>query len=136
MLGLVTRALPPSSRWVLPLLADLVCVLVFAFAGKSSHEATDSDLVVLTIVWPFALAVVLAHAALLVRGRSASRLWPEGVAVLAVTYLLGMALRAASGRGTAAAFLVVAALFLTVTMLGWRLVAGWLGARRGTVRTG
>ena len=42
--------------------------------------------------------------------------------VLAVTYLLGMTLRAISGRGLALGFLVVAVLFLTSTMLGWRCI--------------
>jgi len=113
----------PATRWALPLLADLVCVLVFALGGKSTHEGGDSNLVVLAIVWPYALAVLLAHAGMLTRGRPAARAWPEGVAVLAVTYVLGMTLRAVSGRGIDGAFLLVAVAFLTFTMVGWRLVA-------------
>lgn len=107
-------------RALLPLAADLVCVLVFAFAGKGSHEPGDSDWVVLAIVWPFALSAGLAHAGLISQGRQALRTWPEGVTVLAVTYALGMTLRAISGRGLAPGFLVVAGIFLAVTMLGWR----------------
>jgi hypothetical protein len=103
--------------------ADLVCVLVFAAAGKSSHEASHANWVVLAIVWPYALAVALAHAGLALRGRSSRRVWPEGVVVLVVTYVLGMALRVMSGRGVAPGFLVVAAVFLALTMLGWRAVA-------------
>jgi Protein of unknown function (DUF3054) len=110
----------PRRPW--PLLADLVCVLALAFGGKNTHEAGDSSWVVLVIAWPFALAGVLAHVALVWRGRQASRMWPEGVVVLAVTYVLGMLLRALSGRGLAPGFLVVAAIFLAVTMLGWRLI--------------
>jgi hypothetical protein len=45
------------------------------------------------------------------------------VVILAVTYVLGMILRAISGRGLAVEFLVVAAAFLALTMLGWRGVA-------------
>ena len=101
---------------------DLVCVLVFAFAGKSSHEASTSNWVVLAIAWPYALSVVLAHAGLLLRDRSTRRPWPEGVAVLAVAYVLGMVLRVVSGRGIAGGFLVVALVFLTITLLGWRLI--------------
>lgn len=104
------------------MVADLGCVLALAAGGKSSHEAGDSDWVVLVIVWPFAVAAVLAHLALAWQGRQALRVWPEGAVVLAVTYVLGMVLRAISGRGLAPGFLVVAALFLAVTMLGWRLV--------------
>ncbi|MCW2866119.1 MAG: hypothetical protein JWR20_307 [Marmoricola sp.] len=115
------RAAPP---WLLPLLADLVCVLVFAAAGKGSHEAGRSEWVVLAIVWPFAVGVLAAHAALRARGRSALPVVPSGVAVLAATYVLGMLLRVVSGRGIALGFLVVAAIFLAVTLLGWRALAG------------
>lgn len=88
---------------------------------------------VLAIVWPFALATVLGHAGLLWQRRQSASLWPEGVTVLAVTYALGMLLRAVSGRGLAPGFLVVAAVFLAVTMLGWRvavrLAARWRAGR-------
>jgi len=124
---------PPrrTSRWLLPLVADLACVLALALGGKGTHDASESDWVVLVIAWPFAAAATMAHAALASRGRRTHRGWPEGVSVLAVTYVLGMLLRAASGRGLAPGFLVVAALFLTVTMLGWRAVARLAATRRG-----
>jgi hypothetical protein len=113
----------PTVRRVWPIVADLVCVLALAVGGKSSHEASDSDWVVLAIAWPYALAAGLAHAWLMSRGRPARRVWPEGTIVLAGTYALGMLLRAISGRGLAPAFLVVAGIFLALTMLGWRGVA-------------
>ena len=112
--------LRPTVRWLGPMVADLVCVLALAVGGKSSHEASDSDWVVLAIVWPFALAAGSAHAWLASRGRRTCRVWPEGATVLAVTYVLGMLLRAISGRGLAPGFLVVAGIFLALTMLGWR----------------
>lgn len=118
----------PLAR-LAPLLADLLCVLAFAFGGKSSHEAGDSDWVVLAIVWPFALAALVAHGGLAARGRPRAAVWPAGVVVVGTTYVLGMLLRLVEGRGIALGFLVVALLFLTVTMLGWRLVAA-LAARR------
>ena len=52
------------------------------------------------------------------------------MAVLAITYVLGMLLRALSGRGMAPGFLVVAVLFLAITMLGWRAVAHLVARRR------
>lgn len=122
----------PAIRWVLPLAVDLVCVLAFALGGKSSHEAGDSDWVVLLIAWPYAVACALAHAGLLARGRRTEQVWPEGVTVLAVTYALGMVLRVVSGRGIAVGFLVVAALFLALTMLGWRVVVSLVRRRRSS----
>ena len=117
---------------MIAVVVDLACVLAFAFAGKSSHESGASDWVVVAIVWPFALAVAVAHAGLLLRGRDPRLVWPEGAVVLLVTYVLGMALRVGSGRGIALAFLVVAVLFLALTMLGWRAVAQLLTSRRAS----
>lgn len=133
ILGVVTRKASRTTDWLAPVLADLVCVGVFALAGRSSHESGSSGWVVVAIMWPFALSVVAAHAIVLRSGRPARRVWPEGVAVLAVTYVLGMVLRVASGRGIAAGFLVVALVFLALTMLGWRTVR-WLVTRRRTSR--
>ncbi|MCW2820131.1 MAG: hypothetical protein JWR42_2918 [Marmoricola sp.] len=123
-----------SRAWILPLVADLVCVLVFAIAGKGSHEAGASEWVVLAIVWPFAVGVLAAHAALLARGRSVRPVWPAGVAVLAAAYVVGMVLRVVSGRGIAVGFLVVAAIFLAVTLLGWRALADLVARRRSGSR--
>ncbi|GAA1161548.1 DUF3054 domain-containing protein [Nocardioides aquiterrae] len=119
-----------TTRRLWPLLADLVCVVALALGGKSSHEASASEWIVLTIAWPFAAAALLAHVGLAVARRPARPVWPEGAVVVAVTYALGMVLRAASGRGLAPGFLVVAALFLVLTMLGWRVVARLVSARR------
>lgn len=119
-----TRPTRSTGRWLVPVVADLGCVLALAVGGKSSHDPGESAWVVLAIVWPFAVATVLAHGWLVLRGGRTRRVWPEGAVVLVATYVLGMLLRAASGRGTAPGFLVVAAVFLAVTMLGWRIAAG------------
>ncbi|MEP9362512.1 DUF3054 domain-containing protein [Nocardioides sp. CN2-186] len=119
-----------NARRLWPLVADLVCVLALALGGKSSHEPGESDWILLTIAWPFAAAAVLAHLLLARRGRQSLRIWPEGATVVAVTYVLGMLLRALSGRGMAPGFLVVAAIFLVVTMVGWRAVASLVTRRR------
>ena len=123
-----------GRRWG-PMVADLACVLALAVGGKSSHEASEPFWVVLAIVWPFALAAASAHLWLISRGRQTRRVWPEGVSVLAATYVIGMLLRALSGRGLAPGFLIVAGVFLAATMLGWRLMvqlATSIRARRAT----
>jgi hypothetical protein len=124
-----TQPLPPVRR-LGSLVLDLVCVLALAVGGKSSHDAGESEWVVLAIVWPFALATAVAHGALISRDRPTHLLWPDGAMILAVTYALGMLLRALSGRGLAPGFLVVAAIFLTLTMLGWRVVMQIVARRR------
>lgn len=125
----------PISQWLWPLAADLVCVVALAVGGKGAHEANESDWVLLAILWPFALAAVLVHGWLISQGRWAGRGWPEGMIVLAVTYVLGMVLRAFSGRGLAPGFLVVAGTFLALTMLGWRGLVQ-LAERRRAERAG
>ena len=122
--------LRPTRGWLWPLAADLACVLALALGGKSSHEAGESDWVLLAIAWPFAVAAGAAHAGLVSQDRETRRVWPGGASVVAVTYLLGMLLRALSGRGLAPGFLVVAGLFLAATMLGWRGVVWLAGLRR------
>ncbi len=121
-----------ASRWLWPLAADLGCVLALAVGGRNTHDATASGWVVLAIVWPYAVAAGLAHLWLVSRRRQAGRIWPEGAIVLAVTYVLGMILRAISGRGLAPGFLVVAAIFLALTMLGWRGVVAYVTGRHAT----
>lgn len=115
----------------LPLVADLACVLAFAFGGKSSHEARDSDWIVFVIAWPFALAVLVAHLVLRRRDTTPASVWPGGGIVVGVTFVLGMILRVISGRGIAFGFLAVAMVFLAVTMLGWRLGVRRIGRRNG-----
>lgn len=116
----MTTEEPRTSSWLWPLLADLACVLALAVGGKGTHDADKSAWVVLAIAWHFALAAGLSHAGLAWRRRQPRRVWPDGAVVLVATYGIGMLLRALSGRGLAPGFLVVAALFLAVTMLGWR----------------
>lgn len=122
-----TDTRPPLA--LLAVVLDLACVLGFALGGRSTHESGDTLGVLLSIVWPFALAALLAHGLLLLRGLPTTRLWPSGVAVVATTYVLGMVLRVVSGRGVDGGFPVVAALFLAATMLGWRALV--LLVRRG-----
>jgi hypothetical protein len=111
-------AWPPRSTL---LVLDLVAVLLFATVGRRSHAEGISAAGVLDTAWPF-----LAGAA---TGWGAARAWrrptslASGAGVWATTHVLGMALRRATGDGTAAPFVVVAALVLAALFLGWRALA-------------
>ena len=115
---------------LLGLLADVVCVLVFSLAGHQSHEASASQLVTLRIAWPFLVGCLVGWAVVARRSWTAYRVWPAGTTVLAATYVLGLLLRLVSGRGISGGFPIVTIVFLAVTMLGWRLVVGFVRARR------
>ena len=105
-------------------LADTAAVLVFAAVGRASHDEAGPVLGALETAWPF-----LAGAA---SGWAATRLlggrWPltvrSGIPVVGGTVAVGMLLRAATGQGTAASFVVVATVVLGALLLGWRALAG------------
>ena len=109
-----------ARLWAIP--ADLVCVLAFAAGGKSAHDESSTWWVILTIAWPYALALLAGHLWAQQRALASWRL-PAGCGNVGFTYAVGMGIRLASGRGIEGGFLLVALVFLTLTMLGWRAVA-------------
>jgi hypothetical protein len=107
--------------------ADAVAVLAFTLIGIASH---DGSLVSAfgRVVWPFAVAAALGWA--VTRAwRDPARVWPTGVLIWLVTVVGGLVLRGVSGQGLAWSFALVTALFLAITMLGWRALVTAL--RRG-----
>ncbi|MFD4326562.1 DUF3054 domain-containing protein [Nocardioides sp. NPDC058538] len=113
-------------KWAVAALAvDVFFVLLFAFAGRQSHDSGPA-LVVLRIAWPFLIGLAVTWAVLIWRRWRAARAWPAGVFVWLGTYVIGMVLRGLSGEGLAPAFLVVSLLFLGLTLVGWR---GYVSAK-------
>ena len=113
-------------KWAVAAFAvDIFFVLLFAFAGRQSHDSGPA-LVVLRIAWPFLIGLAATWAVLIWRRLRAARAWPAGVVVWLGTYVIGMVLRGLSGEGLAPAFLVVSLLFLGLTLVGWR---GYVSAK-------
>ena len=102
-----------------PVVADLAVVVAFAAAGRASHAEGLSPVGVLATAAPFAVAALAARLLPLVRRDPVGLASGGVVAASAVTG--GLALRAATGGGTAPAFVVVAAAVLGAGLLGWRL---------------
>lgn len=111
---------------IVPIIADLVFVLIFAVIGRLSHGLDPVG--VLVTAWPFLVACLIAWAAI-----SLLRLpglgWREGLIVWLVTMVGGLALRLASGETAAPAFVLVATSFLCAAFFGWRVVWGLLDRR-------
>ncbi len=109
------------------LLVDLVCVLVFTLIGMLSHGSPLSGY--LGTAWPFVVGLVVAW---MIPGTRdvPTILWPTGVVVWAVTAVVGLALRWATGGGVTGAFPVVTAVVLAVLLIGWRLVPEVIQRRR------
>jgi Protein of unknown function (DUF3054) len=102
---------------------DAGAVLVFAAVGRLSHQEGWSVAGVLLTAWPFLVGAAVGW--VVVRLRSGR--WPlavgPGIPVLVCSVVVGMALRAVTGQGTAPAFVAVASVVLAVLLLGWRAVA-------------
>lgn len=121
-------------RWIAALL-DVVAVVAFVALGRSSHSEALSLAGLLTTSAPFLIALALVWVVLLALRRDPASL-PAGVAVWLGTWGLGMVMRATVfSAGTAVAFVVVAAVSLGVTLIGWRLVV-WAGSRASLGRRG
>jgi len=111
-----------SAAWLWGLAGDVVLVLVFAAAGRASHEREISVVGVLETAWPFLAALVAGW--LVLRGWAApAATLRTGVPLWAITVTGGMALRALSGSGVSLPFVIVAAATLLLFLVGWRLVA-------------
>jgi hypothetical protein len=104
---------------ILPAIAvDVICILVFAIVGRSSHQEATDLLGVAHTAWPFLAGCLV--------GTLAGRTWRHpfslrsGVAVWIGTVVVGMALRLLSGAGASLSFVIVASCFLALLLLGWR----------------
>jgi hypothetical protein len=114
----------------LAVVLDCCCVLVFVIIGRASHTKGESLGGIVSTAWPFLAG--LAGGWLAARAwRRPFLVWPAGVGAWLGAVALGMALRVASGQGTAVAFIGVALAFLGLFLLGWRLLARLGGLRRG-----
>jgi hypothetical protein len=110
------------------LLADIVCVIVFATVGRRSHTEGLTVAGIAHTAWPFLTGAGVGW--LLVGGwRRPFTVIPTGVAVWICTVVVGMLLRKATSAGVQTTFVVVASIATALLLLGWRAVAALL--RRG-----
>lgn len=122
----------PRRSPALALVGDAALVLVFAAIGRATH---DGDVLgpagsgLATTAWPFLMALLLGWAVSLGWRRPLAPL-RTGVPVWAVTLVVGMLLRAASGQGVQVAFVIVAGVTLLLFLVGWRTVAALVARAR------
>src|SRR3954471_17577836 len=107
------------NAWPIAIAADAVSILVFAAIGRANHHESTGAQGIWHTAWPFLLGAALGLAA--TAYARVSPLSPRaGVRVWLWTLVIGMVVRAASGAGTAIAFVLVAAIVLAGFLLGWR----------------
>jgi peptidoglycan/LPS O-acetylase OafA/YrhL len=104
---------------ILPAIAvDVICILVFAIVGRSSHQEATDLLGVAHTAWPFLAGCLV--------GTVLGRTWrhplslKSGVAVWLGTVVVGMSLRLLTGAGVSLSFVIVASCVLALLLLGWR----------------
>jgi hypothetical protein len=112
---------PRPSVWIAQTL-DVILILAFVIIGRVSHRESLSIVGILITLWPF--LVGLAAGWLVTRSwRTPFRIFWNGVTIWLVTVLVAMLLRVASNQGVEIGFVLVAAAFLALGMLGWRAIA-------------
>jgi hypothetical protein len=112
------------SDWPIAVVGDAVAILVFAAIGRANHGESTSAHGIWHTAWPFLLGAALGLGA-----TAYARISPTsvraGVRVWVWTLVIGMVVRAATGAGTALAFVIVAVIVLGVFLVGWRLALSW-----------
>jgi hypothetical protein len=107
---------------------DAVLVIVFATVGRRSHAEGLTLSGIVETAWPFLAGTAAGWLIASLALDAAPRSLPFGVVVVLATVVVGMALRVfVTGAGTAMSFIVVATSVLAVFLLGWRLLARFLG---------
>lgn len=119
---------PRVPTWLAAVL-DVVLLLVFAGVGRSTH-GEDVLLGLVRTSWPFLGGAILGWIVVLAVRRRAPVSLRDGLVVWVATIVGGMALRTATGAGTAVSFVVVATIVTGLFLLGWRAVAAVSAARR------
>ena len=115
--------------WPIAVVADAVAILLFAWIGRANHGESTTARGIWHTAWPFLLGAALGLAAT-AYARVSPTTVRAGVRVWVWTLVIGMVVRAATGAGTAVAFVIVAAIVLAVFLIGWRAALGWRARRR------
>ena len=106
---------------------DVLVVVIFVIIGRETHEEGNALAAFVETAAPFLIGLALGWG--LVRARDVPRSTATGLAVVTSTLVVGMlGRRVVFDDGTAVSFVIVATLFLSAGMLGWRLVSRKLSA--------
>ncbi len=110
--------------WPIAIGADAVAILLFAAIGRANHHESTGAHGIWHTAWPFLLGAALGLAAT-AYARVSPTAVRAGVRVWVWTLVIGMVVRAATGAGTAIAFVIVAAIVLAALLVGWRAALTW-----------
>jgi hypothetical protein len=121
-----------DRRLPLALGLDVFSVTLFVAVGRREHERDSAIVGLIDTAAPFLIALALAW--LVLRAWHRPTDWRVGIGIWMITLVAGMLLRnLVFGDGTATSFVIVAASFLALFLIGWRVVFTLL--ERRTSRT-
>lgn len=100
--------------------ADTVAVLAFVVLGRRAHDEGSFLAGTAAVAWPFLVGAAAGWLVLLLARRPEPGSLRGGLVVLALAVGLGMALRHLAGGGVQPSFVLVAATFLGLFLLGQR----------------
>ena len=108
---------------------DVLFLLLFVGIGRNTHQHSITVSGMASTLWPF-LTGLLVGWFVVWRLHRAGSLPVNGLLIVLMTVSFGMILRVLSGQGTVLAFIIVAFAFLTLFLVGWRLISQII-TRRG-----
>ncbi|MBW3085392.1 hypothetical protein KEM60_01592 [Austwickia sp. TVS 96-490-7B] len=108
------------------LIVDVFAVTVFAVTARLAHGESLNPGGMLLTTSPFVAATCLGWAYLLWHGGPRPGGVPGGIVVWLVTVGAGMAVRLAAGLDVKLMFVLFAAGFIGVTVVGWRALGAYL----------
>ncbi len=121
-----------DRRLPLALGLDTFAVVLFVAIGRREHERAEGIAGLIGTAAPFLIALAIGW--LVFRAWQRPTDWRIGIGIWAITLLAGMALRnLVFGDGTATSFVIVAAAFLALFLVGWRVAFGLVERRSAPV---
>ena len=117
-----------DRRLPLALGLDTFSVVFFVAVGRREHERDSAIAGLIDTAAPFLIGLALAWVVL--RAWSRPTDWRTGIGIWAITLVAGMLVRdLVFDDGTATSFVIVAALFLALFIIGWRVGFGVIDRR-------
>jgi len=123
------------GRWVLlSVVLDAVFVILFTVIGRVSHGEGLGFGGVAQTAWPFLVGTLLGWL-VTAAWRRPLAIVRSGIPIWVLTVAVGMVLRVVSSQGIAVSFVIVAAVFVGVFLLGWRALVAPIARRAARPKT-
>lgn len=117
------------KKKIVAFVADATLIVVFAAAGRTSHNEGLAGTFMTAL--PFFLALVIAWLIPTVRSQPL-KLIPAGILVWLISVFCGQGIRLLMGGTSALSFLLVTLIVLAFFLLGWRAIVKLIAGKRKT----